>query len=241
MSTDAKSDSEPEPESVHEVADKSTPEPESKDSAPDSEADSNPWQAIWSPQYNAYYFYNATTDVTTWSNPLEPASEQQESPAESSAQAAAAAPAESAPAPAVAEATADPTLLAYKAAEQAALAQGIDPSLAYLDPTLGQAGSIPGVPGVPPSFQAKFNARTGRFTAIDGRDPTHMSEFERAKRMSEFYFDTDAWSRDIDERYHQGEAAETEEVGQKRKRPSKKDLVSVVPFTSHFCCPNPSI
>src|SRR5215510_6021838 len=31
-----------------------------------------PWQAIFSPQYNTYYFYNSVTQETTWINPLQP-------------------------------------------------------------------------------------------------------------------------------------------------------------------------
>ncbi|KAG7453005.1 uncharacterized protein BT62DRAFT_999042 [Guyanagaster necrorhizus] len=104
-----------------------------------------------------------------------------------------------------------------ESAYDAALAAGIDPSLAYLDPTLaaGPSASSSG----PYTATAKFNARTGRFTANDARDPTHMSEYERAKRMSEFYFDVAAWESQRDR-----EQQEEEAEGKKRKRPSKKDL-----------------
>ncbi|KAH8827100.1 hypothetical protein DL96DRAFT_1605510 [Flagelloscypha sp. PMI_526] len=176
-----------------------------------TENEPNPWQAIWSPQYNAYYFFNASTNETTWSNPLQPDKNEAKQPDAPSI------PEEPVAGPSTAGSQ-------YTAAQQAALAQGIDPSLAYLDPTLGQS-TVPGAPGSAPSFAAKFNARTGRFTALDGRDPSHMSEYERAKRMSEFYFDTDAWSKEVDQRYRQGEAAgEEDDVGKKRKRPNKKDL-----------------
>ncbi|EEB88431.1 hypothetical protein MPER_13742, partial [Moniliophthora perniciosa FA553] len=68
----------------------------------------------------------------------------------------------------------------YSAIQAAAVAQGIDPSLAYLDPTLA---SVPGTSSVGYGATARFNARTGQFTRPDGRDPSHLSEYERMKRM----------------------------------------------------------
>jgi len=101
-----------------------------------------------------------------------------------------------------------------------AMAQGIDPSLAYLDPSLASSS------GVPSNFTytAKFNARTGAFAKADSRDPTHMSEYERAKRMSEFYFDVGAWEKDVETRKRAEDEAEADGDGRKRKRPTKKDL-----------------
>lgn len=100
------------------------------------------------------------------------------------------------------------------------MAQGIDPSLAHLDPSLASSS------GVPSNFMytAKFNARTGAFAKSDSRDPTHLSEYERAKRMSEFYFDVGAWERDVEARNKAEIEAEAEGEGKKRKRPTKKDL-----------------
>jgi len=77
---------------------------------------------------------------------------------------------------------------------------------------------------MPNTFTAKFNARTGAFTAGDARDPSHLSEFERAKRMSEFYFDVSAWEKDVEARKRAEKEAEESGVGEKRKRPNKKDL-----------------
>ncbi len=149
------------------------------------------WQAIFSPQHNAYYFYNTATHQTTWENPVQPAVQPEAS---------------------TSTATLQPSRY------EAALAAGIDPSLAHLDPTLGAGPS-----GIGGSYAAaaRFNARTGRFTANDARDPSHMSEYERAKRMSEFYFDVDGWQKQREQ-----EQAQEEAEGKKRKRPSKKDLVS---------------
>ncbi|KAF8646638.1 hypothetical protein AX16_007138 [Volvariella volvacea WC 439] len=167
------------------------------------------WQAIWSPQYNAYYFYNTETQETTWSNPIQPGSSSGPEQAEAG--------------PSTSSA---PGYASQQAAlEAAAIAQGIDPSLAYLDPTLAQSISTSG--GAPsgalgPTFTARFNARTGQFTRPDGRDPTHLSEYERMKRMSEFYFDVNAWEKEVAQR--NAEAEEEEAGTKKRKRPSKKDL-----------------
>ncbi|CDO68608.1 hypothetical protein BN946_scf184996.g39 [Trametes cinnabarina] len=99
----------------------------------------------------------------------------------------------------------------------AAVAQGIDPALAHLDPSLLAGPSNPGAF----TYTAKFNARTGAFAKTDARDPSHLSEFERAKRMSEFYFDVNAWEREVEMRKLQ-EAQEEE--SRKRKRPTKKDI-----------------
>ncbi|KIY67609.1 hypothetical protein CYLTODRAFT_375813 [Cylindrobasidium torrendii FP15055 ss-10] len=159
------------------------------------------WQAIFAPQYNAYYFFNTKTQETTWTNPVEPTA------SSSSSATPAAAPA-SEPVPT----TAGPSTSRYAAAAAA----GIDPALAYLDPTLG---SGPAGSSGQYAAAARFNARTGRFTAEDGRHPEHMSEYERSKRMSQFYFDVDAWQKQNDAR-----AEEEDPDSKKRKRPSKKDL-----------------
>ncbi|KAG6879077.1 hypothetical protein C0992_005357 [Termitomyces sp. T32_za158] len=85
--------------------------------------ESTPWQAIYSPQYNAYYFYNTETHETTWNNPIaaeDPSSTSQDS----------------VPSPSTTHAN------SMSALEAAAIAAGIDPSLAYLDPSL--VASVPG-------------------------------------------------------------------------------------------------
>ena len=160
------------------------------------------WQAIWAPMQNAYYFYNSVTNETTWTNPLQP------QPAADQAGGT------QTPAGAL-----DPSVSTSGSmydVQAAAEAAGIDPSLAYLDPSLGLPGSTPAG-----TFTAKFNARTGAFARVDARDPSHLSESERAKRMSEVYFDVGAWEKELEQRQ-----AEEESSGKKRKRPSKKDLVS---------------
>jgi len=158
-------------------------------------ASAGDWQAIWAPTHNSYYFYNSRTGQTTWENPLQ--SQGSNAVASSSTS--------------YPSASTSTTNSIYAAAEAA----GIDPSLAHLDPTLAMPGATPAG-----AFVAKFNARTGAFTKMDARDPSHLSEAERAKRMSEVYFDVNAWEKEVEERYQEDDAS-----GKKRKRPTKKDLV----------------
>ncbi|KAJ6463940.1 hypothetical protein C8R45DRAFT_503957 [Mycena sanguinolenta] len=166
------------------------------------------WQAIFSPQFNTYYFYNSETQETTWVNPLVPPE-----PAASTSAAPAASAESGTEAGAAAETSSIPH---YAALQHAAMAQGIDPALAYLDPSLAGSSSAE---GGPLSFQAKFNARTGQFAAMDSRSPAHLSEYERAKRMSEVFFDVAAWEQNLAEQNAAEAGAE-----KKRKRPTKKDL-----------------
>ncbi|KAI0080375.1 hypothetical protein K474DRAFT_1704684 [Panus rudis PR-1116 ss-1] len=196
-------------------AENKTPEAESEPSSSRGQSQvpsAGDWQAIWSPAHNAYYFYNAVTQETTWTNPLQPAAaaavSSPTSPASTSAS----------PDPSASTTTPAPSSAAshlYQL-QMAAAAQGIDPSLAYLDPSL-VAG--PSSSGSAFEFTAKFNARTGAFAKADARDPSHLSEYERAKRMSEFYFDVNAWEQDVAKRKR-----EEEEESRKKKKLTKKDI-----------------
>ncbi|KAI0319745.1 hypothetical protein OF83DRAFT_1108748 [Amylostereum chailletii] len=188
------------------VASSSTPTPAP---AIPGVATSGDWQAIWSPSHNAYYFYNSVTQQTTWENPIQPTASTDSAPEDSSSSPGAGPSSDP-------KSSAPPAVAQMYALQEAAAAQGIDPSLAYLDPSL--AG--PSAPGGVYNYTAKFNARTGAFTAMDGRDPSHLSEYERAKRMSQVYFDVGAWEQEVERR----KAEEDAEGGKKRKRPSKKDL-----------------
>ncbi len=226
------------PSEVNEVADapessESKDEPLQTDAEPQAisslmsestPSSSGNWQAIWSPAHTAYYFYNAVTQETTWTNPLQPsASEPASDPSSSSSSSSSATPSsaqEGAPSGSPSGATHVPASVAQiYALQEAAAAQGIDPSLAHLDPTL--AG--PSAPGSAYNFSAKFNAHTGAFTKPDGRDPTHLSEYERMKRMSSVYFNMEQWEQEVAQRKMQEE--EDAANGKKRKRPTKKDLV----------------
>ena len=171
----------------------STPEPTadgaSTSAAASAVASTGDWQAIWSPQYNAYYFFNSKTQQTTWENPLQSSTPSDPS-SSTTTTTTTTTPVDpsSSTSPASAPITPAPAVASLYALQEAAAAQGIDPSLAYLDPSLaGPSGSAPGG-----SFVAKFNARTGAFARADARAPAHLSEYERAKRMSEVYFDVGA-------------------------------------------------
>ncbi|KAK1215355.1 hypothetical protein PQX77_022039 [Marasmius sp. AFHP31] len=188
-----------------------TSQPESQPES--ASAASTPWQAIYSPQFNAYYFYNAETQETTWENPLVSDSATSSSVDPSSTAAAAGPSTSSSEEPSSSSAESSYPTSSYSALQAAAIAQGIDPSLAHLDPSLSATGPGAGVAA------ARFNARTGQFARSDSRDPSHLSEYERMKRMSEFYFDVNAW-----EQQTARDQAEEAEGGKKRKRPTKKDV-----------------
>jgi hypothetical protein len=196
------------------------PSDRDQDSTPASAHTSLPtagsWQAIWSPQHNTYYFYNSETKETTWINPLEPTPSTSTSEPD---------PSSSQPGPSLI----DPH---YAMLQANAMAQGIDPSLAHLDPSLASSSGLPSNF----TYTAKFNARTGTFAKADSRDPTHLSEYERAKRMSEFYFDVGAWEKDVETRKREEAEAEAEGEGRKRKRPTKKDLVRLILCDCVSCC-----
>jgi hypothetical protein len=216
------------------------------------------WQAIWSPAHSAYYFYNSTTQETTWVNPLQPPSATS-GDGDATTTTTTTAPPPSAPTPASGSGSAPPTstggsddpnapqegdpsssssasgatpvpasIAQIYALQEAAAAQGIDPSLAYLDPSL--ASGAPPVPGGSGTynFTAKFNAHTGAFARPDGRDPTHLSEYERMKRMSSVYFNMEQWEQEVAQR--KGQEEEDAANGKKRKRPTKKDLVGCLFF-----------
>jgi WW domain len=218
------------------------------------------WRAIWSSAHNAYYFYNTLTQQTTWVNPLQPAQESSVSstpaststltptsnPTSTSTSTSTSTPPppsapttstqeessnSSAPGPSSSGATPVPASIAQiYALQEAAAAQGIDPSLAHLDPSLAGPSSAPGATAY--NFSARFNAHTGAFTRPDGRDPTHLSEYDRMKRMSSVYFDMGQWEEDVAQRKEQED--EDAANGKKRKRPSKKDLVGLSPLSLFF-------
>ncbi|OBZ76757.1 hypothetical protein A0H81_03341 [Grifola frondosa] len=168
------------PEPDNQADDLDTQASTSDSVSPTAAPSAGDWQAIWSSQYNTYYFYNSATQETTWVNPLQPTPEP----------AAEAGPVAAAPS---ASSTLTSTSEAYDIYTAAAV-QGIDPSLAHLDPSLAAGPSAPSAF----TYAAKFNARTGAFTRPDGR--ASLTEYERARRMSEFYFDVNAWEQDVEAR-----------------------------------------
>ncbi|CCO32793.1 hypothetical protein BN14_06856 [Rhizoctonia solani AG-1 IB] len=168
------------------------------------------WQAVWSPQHNAYYFFNSRTGETTWVNPLDP-----------SASAASTSTTQT-EAPPTQESKLEDTSAGEKPPPDLSYLGGIDPELAYLDPTLAVPSA--GSKGPVPTFSARFGARDGRFTAMDGRRPEHLSEAARAQRMSAVYYDTEAWEKEIAERDARAKADDEAGVGDKRKRVTKADI-----------------
>lgn len=176
------------------------------------------WQAVWSPAHNAYYFYNTRTAETTWVNPLDPSASSSSSTLAATASSSATQP-HTAPAPTPTPAATDDV---PKPPQDLSYLNGIDPELAYLDPTLAVPSA--GAKGPVPTFTARFGARSGKFTAMDGRQPEHLSEAARAQRMSSVYFDTAAWEREIAERDAKAKADQEAGVGEKRKRVTKADI-----------------
>ena len=163
------------------------------------------WQTAYSAPHNAWYFFNIRTGETTWTNPL-----QDPDVVASSSQP----PLD--PSLATTQVSASSTTMTPVG--QAALEQGIDPELAYLDPSLAY-GPLSSGPG---TYSARFNVHTGKFTAQDGRDPSHVSEFARAQRMSAVFFDVQGWEAEIAKR----KAEDDLEGPRRKKKPTKADLVS---------------
>lgn len=194
------------------------------------------WQAIYSPAHGAYYFYNAATQETTWTNPLVPDSSTADADAASPSTAAATQSTDltassSLADPTVSSPVPQPTTSTLRALPTVDELGGIDPELAFLDPSLAYTSSSKST-GAIPTFTAKFNAHTGRFAsgAAATRDPNHVSEYERAKRMSEAYFDVDEWKKTVEEREN-AKKRELEDEGydgggKRSKKPTKADLVS---------------
>ncbi|KAJ3501248.1 hypothetical protein NLJ89_g9427 [Agrocybe chaxingu] len=216
---DASSSKSPEASDSKDKEDEGEKQEDTSESTSAPTTDPSQWQAVYAPQYNAYYFYNSVTQETTWTNPLQPQSSTSQTTLASAASTDEPATETNAEA---STSTGPPQTAAqarYAALQAAAAQQGIDPLLAHLDPTLLTPADLP-------TFTARFNARTGKFAPDSSRTPGHLSEYERAKRMSEFYFDVNKWEEQLAERGGSNMAEEGDEggSGKKRKRPTKKDL-----------------
>ena len=166
------------------------------------------WQTAYSPSHNAWYFFNIRTGETTWTNPLQdpnavPSTSQL--PLDLSSDTTQGAPSSI-------------TTTTITPMGQAAFEQGIDPELAHLVPSLAY-GPLSTGPG---TYSARFNVHTGKFTAADGRDPSHVSEYARAQRMSAVFFDVQEWEAEVAKR----KADEDLEGPRRKKKPTKADLVS---------------
>lgn len=168
---------EPNSDSEDKEEDNNEPTTEETTPAPDATAQ---WQAVWSSDYNAYYFFNAATQQTTWTNPLVPEGASASASTDTQQQQASTAAEvqeqeqEDEPEPSSSSSARQPPMSAVAvqnaAIEAAALAQGIDPLLARLDPSLVASATAPGqsVPGcessllktLPPSFPLRSKQTT---------------------------------------------------------------------------------
>jgi hypothetical protein len=142
---------------------------------------------------SAYYFWNSETGVTTWDNPL-----QVQAAAESIT-------------------SAIDSIAAKSSTPTAEDFGGIDPDLAYLDPNLARsrAGSSHA-----PVFKAAFNARTGRFQGDPSLNPDRISDYKRAERQQEAFYNKQAWDESLG-----GRGLRNSDDEKRNKRPSAKEVV----------------
>lgn len=193
-----------------------------------------------------YYYWNRKTNVTTWTNPFESASAplpsasaENEPASEATVQAESSTSKDGAksqsPQPkASGERKADKAASNDERADSsgpsAADFGGIDPDLAYLDPSLASRARGAGGAG---AHVARFNARTGKFEADPTKNPDRVSDVQRAKRQNQFYFDYDGWQATLAQQQEQNalkRAAEgdyAEDESNKKHRPSKKEMEAI--------------
>lgn len=95
---------------------------------------------------------------------------------------------------------------------------GIDPDLAYLDPSLASGTGSAG------GSRATFNHK-GVFTRDADRNPDHVSEYSRSRRQNAVYFDVDAWEQQVDSEQSRKRALE-EDADPKHRRLSKNQVQS---------------
>ncbi|KAI5481170.1 WW/Rsp5/WWP domain containing protein [Pseudohyphozyma bogoriensis] len=153
------------------------------------------WTAVWSADANAYYYWNANTQEVTWENPL------------------------AGGASANAEASTSSKPADGGDGRSAVDYGGIDPELAYLDPNLARAA---GAGGSAPVFQARFNSRTGRFQGDPSMNPDRISDFSRAERQQNAYYDVGGWNESLEGRGIKRAGEETD--GRKAKKPTAKQV-----------------
>jgi len=190
-----------------------------------------------------YYYWNRSTNSTTWTNPFEsgdaplpsaPSIEGTASPTIAQGEAStskdttkAQSPQPSTPAGDKAdEATNDER--AGSSGPSTADYGGIDPDLAYLDPSLASRARGAGGAG---AYVARFNARTGKFEADPTKNPDRVSDVQRAKRQNQFYFDYDGWQATLAQQQEQTALKRAAEDGgdeaNKKHRPSKKEMEAI--------------
>ncbi|RKP05946.1 hypothetical protein THASP1DRAFT_10916, partial [Thamnocephalis sphaerospora] len=127
-----------------------------------------PWQACWDENHNAYYYWNADTNETTWVCPWWSATDE---PQQAS----------------TASVTTRATYEEDEVDEDAAI-------YAEFMASSGKRGGNGGAASVGDYVtQARFNARTGRFQADPSLTPERHSQSARMTRQCEVFFDYDAY------------------------------------------------
>ncbi|OCF31537.1 hypothetical protein I316_06736 [Kwoniella heveanensis BCC8398] len=191
-----------------------------------------PWQAVWAPEQNAWYFWNTKTGEVSWTNPLESTSASETHAAQPPL------PDEAPPLPSGPVPSGSTTTPRYGSAAatnafEAPLSTsryGQQPSQPEIDEGLlhmvsGVRGGGGYAPGGDPGVQsAAFNSRTGQFTPSNYQYTVgHLDEYNRAKRMNSHYFDVEAWERE--KAADQEKRKREEESGQGGSRKvTKKDM-----------------
>ncbi|GAA5940485.1 WW domain-containing protein [Sporobolomyces koalae] len=170
---------------------------------PSSEPD--PWQAVFSPEANGWYFWNSKTNETTWTNPRDPTTASTPS---------------TAPHPPLP--TEEPTD-SQQPPESSNALPPIDPDLAWLDPAAAARGSSSSTA----AQTARFNARTGRFQVENHHlTPDRISDYQRSNRQQEAYYDVKGWEQQLDGKGLKRSATDSNalDASETRKRPSSKQV-----------------
>lgn len=180
---------------------------------------------VWDPTRQAWYFWNSKTQETTWENPLEKQKGGEGSTLFNKKDAKEVTAKEIEP-----QTSTAPEIPTRLTDEEVAEANGIDPDLAYLDPTL-YASEIQQARTGKAMYSAAgaFDKRTGKFiplaaTGASGtHNPNRLSHANQADRQMGAFFDVKEYE---EERKRAREETEREETnGEKRKRaPTKKEL-----------------
>ena len=177
---------------------------------------------VWDANRGAWYFWNAKTNETTWTNPLE---------GTASAEAEASTSGASAPAPTISD-------------EELAQLHNLDPDLAYLDPGLyasqlsearqayntsrGGGGSSNSNAIAAGAYATKgtFDARTGKFVPAAKTaeyDPSRLSHANQADRQMGAFFEVDAYNEER-RRLREEEDMIEQAGGSRKRKPTKQDI-----------------
>lgn len=155
------------------------------------------WQPVWDATYGRYYFYNAITNETTWTNPRV---------AEDT-------PDVIVPQEAAQLAVGDSAELAHDPLRYNPAIHGdYDPTAPYAQPQEEVATQLPEYTTV-----AAFNRFTGKFQSAQSHQvPENYNDENKSRRQMEVYFDVDAAANS-----HEGRSLKAE---RQTKKLSKKEL-----------------